>query len=600
MKSFFKILCASTLGVIIGIFIIGVFSFIILAAIAASSSSTYDLKDKTVFMIDLSGSVNERSSSNPLSSLLGESESIGLDDILDGIKKAKENDKIKGIYVKAGDFASGFADLEPVRKALLDFKKSGKFVVAYADSYSQGGYYIASAADKVVLNPAGMLDFHGISAGPMFVRGLYEKLGVKMQVFKVGTFKSAVEPYIMDKMSDANRLQTSSYISDIWEHILNGISESRNIPVAQLNRYADRLLTFEKADSLVQLGMVDTLLYATGVEEYLKSLVGVDDKKDLNLASVSDLTTVDFKEKAGSKDKIAVLYAEGVIADDNSGGGIWASDNVITAKKYVEELKKLKEDKKVKAVVFRVNSPGGTAYASEQIWNAVSELKAVKPVIVSMGTYAASGGYYISCAASKIVAEPTTLTGSIGIFGLAPDGTELAKKMGVTFDEVNTNKHSNFGGRLFGIPFLLNAYSRGFTDEEAKILQRYIETGYDLFISRCADGRSKTKAAIDSIGQGRVWTGKQALEIGLTDKLGGTDDAVKLAAEGAGIDSYKIVSYPEKKDFLTQLLEESLGSAKTKAVKFFMGEEAYNRMHVTESLRNMDVRAAIMFDRVRY
>ncbi|GAB6012075.1 signal peptide peptidase SppA [Viscerimonas tarda] len=600
MKDFFKTLFASILGVIIGASILGFLSFLVFIGIAMSGSSGYHLEDKTILVLDLNGVINERENSSPFAALLGESESTGLDDMTDAIKKAKENDEIKGIYIKAGSLNCGIADMEPVRNALIDFKESGKFVVAYGDSYSQGAYYIASTADKVIMNPSGTFDFHGVSAGIMFVRGMYEKLGIKMQVFKVGTFKSAVEPYIQDQMSDANRLQTSSYINDVWTHILNGISGCRNIPVAQLNQYADQCLTFEKVDSIVKYGMIDTLMYANNLEAYLKSLTGTDEKDDLNLASVKDLTSIAFKKKESGKDKIAVLYAEGEIVDAESGSSIFSSDPVITAKEYVKELKKLKEDEDVKAVVFRVNSPGGSAFASEQIWNALTELKAVKPVVVSMGTYAASGGYYISCAANTIVAEPTTLTGSIGIFGLIPDGSELARKMGVTFDEVNTNAHGGYGGMRFGIPFLISAQSRGFTDEESRMLQKYVENGYDLFLTRCADGRSKTKAEIDSIGQGRVWTGKQALEIGLVDKLGNIEDALKIAAEAAKIDAYILAKYPAKKDFFSQLLEESLGSTKVKALRFFMGEEEYSQKLLLKSLQKMDVKMAVMPDRIRY
>ena len=599
MTNFFKTLFASTLGVIIGGVILLLLTFLVLLGISLSSSSTYELKDKTILVIDLNGSVNERKNQDVLGVLLGDSESIGLDDITDAIKKAKERNEIKGIYIKARSLNCGIASMEPIRNALVDFKKSGKFVVAYGDSYSQGTYYIASIADKVIMNPSGTLDFHGMSSGPMFVRGLYEKLGVKFQVFKVGTFKSAVEPYIQDRMSDANRLQTSSYMNDIWSYLLSGISDSRNISVEQLNRYADQCLTFEKADSIVKYGMVDTLMYSTNIEVYLKNLLKIDVMDDLNLASVENLTTIDFNEKGDKKNKIAVLYAEGEILQGSEGEGVFSAGNFITAKEYVRELKKLKEDENVKSVVLRVNSPGGSAFASEQIWNAVAELKAVKPVVVSMGTYAASGGYYISCAASTIVAEPTTLTGSIGIFGLIPHGSELAEKMGVTFDEVSTNKHSNFGGQTFGIPFLVSAQSREFSDDESRMLQKYIENGYDLFLTRCADGRSKTKAEIDSIGQGRVWTGKQALEIGLVDKLGGIDDAILIAAGEAKIKSYSIEKYPKKKDFLTQLMEESFRNTKTKTLKFFMGEE-FDKKIITQTLQNTDIQMAIMPDRINY
>lgn len=600
MKSFFKTLLASTLGVMIGMSLIGFLSLLLVMSIALSSTPDYKLKDKTVLQLSLSGLVSERKTDNPLASFLGEGQSIGLDDMVDAIKKAKENDQIKGIYIKSGYFACGIADLEPIRKALVDFKESDKFVIAYGDEYSQGTYYLASVADKVIMNPSGTLDFYGLSAGPMFVRGMFEKLGVKFQVFKVGTFKSAVEPYIQDQMSDANRLQMSAYVNDVWNHILQGISESRNISVEQLNLYADQCLTFMEADSIVKYGMVDTLMYSTDMESYLKTLTGTDENDDLNVASVENMITVNFKEKGDKNNEIAVLYAEGTILNSDEEGGIFSTESTITAKQYVKELKDLQEDDNVKAVVFRVNSGGGSAYASEQIWYAVDELRKVKPVIVSMGNYAASGGYYISCAADAIVAEPTTLTGSIGIFGLIPDGTELAKKMGVTFDEVNTNKHSGFGGKTFGIPFLISAQSRGFNADESRMLQKYIENGYDLFITRCADGRSKTKTEIDSIGQGRVWTGNQALEIGLIDKLGNIDDAIKMAAESAEIESYSIAKYPAKKDFLTQLMEESLGGAKVKALKFFMGNDEYDKQQVIESLQNMDVRMAAMPDRISF
>lgn len=601
MKSFFKTLFASTLGVMIGMTILVFLGFFIIVGIAISSdSSTYDLKDKTILKIELEGTVNDREDSSPFSFLLSDGDNLVLDDIIDAIKKAQENDEIKGIYLKAGYLHSGVAGLEPIRKALTEFKESGKFIVSYADDYSQGTYYLASVANKIILNPKGSLDFHGLAAMPVFVRGLYENLGVKFQVYKVGTFKSAVEPFIQDKMSDANRLQTESFMNSVWEHLLQNISQSRGISVDRLNAYADQFLAFTEADSIMKYKMVDTLMYSTGVEDYLKSLI--DEKKDnkLRLASVGNLKSINFKEKSKSKDKIAILYAEGNILHQGSKASPLFSQTAITADEYVKELQKLKDDKSVKAVVFRVNSGGGSAYASEQIWNAVVELKAVKPVVVSMGNYAASGGYYISCAANTIVAEPTTLTGSIGIFGLIPDGTELAKKMGVSFDEVKTNKHGTFGGQTFGIPFLVSAQSRGFTDDESAMLQKYIENGYDLFITRCADGRSMTKTQIDSIGQGRVWTGKQALEIGLVDELGGIDTAVKIAAEKAELKDYNISKYPKKKDFFVQLMEESMQNSKIKALKFFMGENEYNQKVIIENMSIMDFKNAVMSERIAF
>lgn len=601
MKGFFKTIFASIIGVIIGLFVIGFLGMAIIgAAIGGGGSSVYELEDQTILKLDLSGSIDDKKSENPLSSLLGGSESLALDDVLDAIKKAKENDEIKGIYLKSGSMSTGIASLEPIRKALIDFKEGGKFVVAYGDDYSQGTYYLASVADKVILNPQGSLDFSGLGSTIEFQRGKFEKLGVKFQVFKVGTFKSAVEPYIQDKMSDANREQTASFLNDIWGHWLSSISKSRNISVDQLNAYADEFLAFVEPKTVVNYKMVDTLMYLPQVEDYLKTLVDIKSDKKLKLATVDNMTGVAFKAKTDDKNTIAILYAQGAIVDDAAGGASFLMGSTITAKEYVKELQKLKDDEKVKAVVFRVNSPGGSAYASEQIWNAVEELKKVKPVVVSMGTYAASGGYYISAGANAIVAEPTTLTGSIGIFGLIPDGTELAKKMGVTFDEVKTNKHGNFGGRTFGIPFLLSAQSRGFDADESQMLQKYIERGYETFLTRCAQGRSKTNAEIDAIGQGRVWTGKQALELGLVDKLGGIDEAIKIAAEKASVETFKTERYPIQKDFMTQLMEKSLGNATVGISKMWMGEEAYNTELMMHELQNMDMMMAVMLDRVSY
>ena len=601
MKNFFKTLFASTIGVIIGLFIVGFLAMAIIGGIIASSgSSAYVMKDKTILKLDLSGSIEDKKTDNPFGSLFGGSESMSLDDVLDAIKKAKENDEVKGIYIKSGAMSTGIASLEPIRKALLDFKETDKFIVAYGDDYSQGTYYLASVSDKVIMNPQGSLDFSGLGGTIEFQRGKYEKLGVKFQVFKVGTFKSAVEPYIQDKMSDANREQTASYLNDIWEHWLTNISKSRNVSVEQLNTYADDFLAFVEPKTVVDYKMIDTLMYSPQVEDYLKGLVDIKSDKKLEFASVSDMTGVEFKTSVNEKNVIAVLYAEGAIIGDDMSGPSFLMGSTITAKEYVKELQKLKDDEKVKAVVFRVNSPGGSAYASEQIWNAVEELKKVKPVVVSMGTYAASGGYYISAGANTIVAEPTTITGSIGIFGLIPEGTELAKMMGVTFDEVKTNKHGNFGGRTFGIPFLLSAQSRGFNPEESQMLQKYIERGYETFLTRCATGRSKTNAQIDSIGQGRVWTGKQALELGLVDKLGGVDDAIKIAAEAAKVEAYKTARYPIQKDFMTQMMEKSLGNATVSMAKIWMGEDAYNQNVMMQELQNMDIMMAVMPDRISY
>lgn len=601
MKSFFKTLLASTLGVIIGSIVMIALSIVIFAGIisAMGSSETFALKDKTILKLDLEGNLSERSDSNPISKIMGNPETIGLDDILDAIQKAKDNDEIKGIYIKAGSLTSGWANGEPIRNALIDFKTTGKFIVAYADNYTQNTYYIASVADKVIMNPKGSFDFRGISSNLIFTKNFNDKLGIKYQVFKVGTFKSAVEPFIQDKMSDANRLQRTSYMNDIWSRTVDGISESRKIPVETLNNYADECLTFMVADSIVKYNLVDTLMYNPSVEAYLKTLVDIEADKKLNLASVQNMTGVKAAKTGDAKTKIAILYAEGTITD-SEGGGLFDGGPSITTERYVKELQKLRDDDDVKAVVFRINSPGGSAYASEQIWNAVVELKAKKPIVVSMGDYAASGGYYISCAATEIVAQPSTLTGSIGIFGLIPEGEELSKKIGLTFDEVNTNKHSSFGGPTFGIPFLFAGFSRSFNEDESRIIQKYIESGYDLFISRCADGRSKTKAEIDSIGQGRVWTGAQALKLGLVDKIGGIDDAIKIAAEKANITDYSIAKFPVKKDLFAQIMEDSFGNTKIQAIKIFMGESNFEKSILKQHIQSFDIQWAMMPDRISY
>lgn len=602
MKKFFKTLLASTLGVIIGTSIMFILSIIIFAGIVSaisSSSEKYDLKDKTILELNLNGSLADRAESNPFGKILGNPESLGLDDILDAIKKAKEDDEIKGIYLKAEHLNGGFGNLDPIRDALLDFKSTGKFIVAYGDYYLQNSYYIASVADKVILNPKGTFDFRGISANITFSKNLYDKLGIKYQVFKVGTFKSAVEPVIQDKMSVANREQTSSYLNDIWSHLLTGISKSRNISVDQLNVYADQVLTFMPADSILQYNLVDTLMYSSNVDAYLKSLVEIDADTKLNMASVSNMKGVKETEKGDSKTQIAVLYAEGAIYDEATGG-LFSDGSTITSKEYVKELQKLKDDDNVKAVVFRVNSPGGSAYASEQIWNAVAELKAKKPIVVSMGDYAASGGYYISCAATKIVAEYSTLTGSIGIFGLIPEGQKLAEKIGLNFDEVNTNKNSSFGGPSFGIPFLFAGYSRPFNESESRMIQKYIETGYDLFITRCADGRSMTKAQIDSVGQGRVWTGNQALALGLVDKIGGIEDAIKIAAEEAKLADYSTAKYPVQKDMFSKMLEESFGNTKMQALKLFLGADNLEKSIIKNHIQTLDIQMAVMPETVSY
>lgn len=580
MKEFFKSLLASILGCSIVLGICFLIFFIVLAAMSAKES--YTLKDNTVLTLKLEGILSERiEEENPLLAMLNQNSEpqIGLDDIVSSIKKAKENDKIKGIYINAGAFSASSASLKEIRDQLVDFKESGKFIVAYSDVYTQGCYYLSSVADKLIMNPEGHLDLHGLSASPMFYKGLLDKIGIEMQIFKVGTFKSAVEPFMLDKMSDANREQVSSYIGDMWSTITSEISASRNISVEKLNVITDSLALFKKSEVCVQDGLVDTLMYETGVREYLKTLLtGVEKAKDVRLASVKDMTTVPFENKSKSKDIIAILYAEGSITDGSGTDGI-------TSKRFVKELEKLKDNDKVKAVVFRVNSPGGSAYASEQIWKAVTDLKEKKPVVVSMGDYAASGGYYISCNASKIIAQPNTLTGSIGIFGMFPNVEGLTKKVGLTFDNVKTNAHADFGD-----------LTRPMRDDEKAILQNYIERGYDLFLTRCSDGRGIDKNSLDSIAQGRVWTGNQALKIGLVDELGGIDKAIEEAAKLANLEDYSLNSFPKKRDFFESFLSDQKEELTTRAMKEYLGSD-YQLFKTIKEIKEQDfIQARMPYD----
>lgn len=544
------------------------------------SSDKYNLKDNTVLTLKLEGTLSERVEPNSFLDLIGQNTDleIGLDDILSSIKKAKENDNIKGIYINAGAFAASNASLKEIRDQLADFKESGKFIIAYADVYSQGCYYLSSVADKVIMNPQGNLDLHGLSSSPTFYKGLLDKVGIEMQIFKVGTFKSAVEPFMLDKMSDANREQVTAYINDIWSTITSEISDSRKISVDKINQLTDSLQTFKLANTSVSDGLVDTLMYETEVKEYLKDLLKVEKAKDVRMASIKDMTSVPFVKESNSKDVIAILYAEGSI---NNGSG----KDGITDKRYVKEIEKLKDNDKVKAVVFRVNSPGGSAYASEQIWKAITDLKAKKPVVVSMGDYAASGGYYIACNASKIIAQPNTLTGSIGIFGMFPNFEGLTKKVGLSFDNVKTNKFADFGDA-----------TRPMRPEEKVILQQYIEHGYDLFLTRCSEGRNIPKDSLDHIAQGRVWTGNQALKIGLVDALGNIDTAIQEAAKLAKLDDYSLQDYPKKVDFLESLLSNQKEEFATKAMKEYLGKD-YELFKTIKEIKEQDfVQARMPYD----
>lgn len=550
MKSFLK----QVLAVIVGICSVGAFAtlmfFVILGVMLATGDEKQSVSDNSILRIELTGTVVDRSTpNNPLNQLLGRSEasSQGLDVLIDAIKTAKSDKRIKGIYIEGGTMSSDFATLQELRGALVDFKSSGKFIVSYADSYTQGAYYIASVGDRVLINPSGLLDWHGIAMQPMFWTGLMEKVGVKAQVFKVGTYKSAVEPFILKEMSPANREQVESMITDLWKETCTAVATSRKLSPDSLNAYADRYITLADGADYKRLKLVDDLTYVDQVREELRKRMN-----DKEVTFVSPEVVAAQAEDTGDDDnQVAVYYASGNIVDVAGSGALMGGGDEIIGSRVVEDLDKLANDKDVKAVVLRINSGGGSAYASEQMWRAVQLLKKKKPVVVSMGGMAASGGYYMSCGANYIVAEPTTLTGSIGIFGLIPDFSGLVKdKLGLRFDVVKTNKASDFG-----------TLSRPFDAAESAALQAHVNRGYALFLKRVADGRTAaghkmTPEAVDHIAQGRVWTGNQALKNGLVDKIGTLNDAILKAEQLAQTKNPAVVRYPAPKSWMESFSKE--------------------------------------------
>ena len=542
MKNFFLNVLATVVGILVFLLLIGFFGVMSIVGMVASTDATTKVKDNSVLVLKMDGSLEERAEDNIMTQLSGVvGQTIGLEETLNAIKKAKENDNVKGIYIEGGMFSGIPASTQELRDALVDFKKSGKWIVAYADQYSQSSYYLASVADKIWLNPQGMIDWHGLASQPYYLKDLLEKFGVKVQLAKVGAYKSAPETYTSDHMSEPNREQITAYITGIWDTMLNDVSASRKISKETLNTLADGMVMLDDQQAYVKNKLVDKLLYSEEVKGEVKKLLGIDDDKDINQINVEQMQNVKEKRKG---DEIAVYYAYGSIVDDRGTGSLGSTDHLIVGKEVSKDLEKLASDDKVKAVVLRVNSGGGSAYASEQIWHAVMNLKAKKPVVVSMGGMAASGGYYISCPANWIVAEPTTITGSIGIFGMFPDFSGLlTQKLGVKFDEVKTNKNAGFG-----------TLARPFNEEEMGYLNAYIDRGYKLFRKRVADGRKQSPEAIEEIAQGHVWLGKDALGIKLVDQLGSIDDAVKKAAELAKLDQYFTSSYPGEVDVFDQIM----------------------------------------------
>ena len=566
-KKFWRIVFGTMVGFFLSCLIVSILSMLMFAAMIASvgSTNTVTVKDNTILKLDLQKPIQEQAVDNPFEMFGDEfsqyyQSSIGLDDILTCIKSAAKDPKIKGIYINTGSVSAAPATLKEIHDALVEFKESGKFIYAYSDSYTQGAYYLSSIADNVTMSSTGIIEFKGIALQVMFYKGLLDKLDVDMQVIRHGKFKSAVEPYLMDKMSEANREQMTLLANTLWNTMLEDMAKSRNIDKDQLNQIADGLF-IGTADKAVESKLVDKTCYKSDVAQDLKQLVGVTEDKDLHLATLSEYRKAVKTETNAAKDEIAVIYAVGQITGGKS------VDDSMGSETMVKLIKEAYSSDKVKAIVLRVNSPGGDGTASDIIWHEIEQAKkASKVVVTSMGDYAASGGYYISCNSDYIIAQPNTLTGSIGVFGMIPSFQRALKnKLGVTVDGVTTNKHSDAVRTM-----------RPLNAEETAVFQEFIDGFYDVFTQRVADGRGMEQSAVDEIGQGRVWAGADALEIGLVDALGNIDDAVAKAAELAKLDSYKLTYYPKNKDFWTKLMEKSSEDNNIQAIiKHELGDQYY-------------------------
>ena len=548
MKNFLKTTLAVFVALILFTIISGIVSISMLGAIASMGSTETTLQDNSILKINLTGTLTERVNEESLEYLLAQANNqptpLGLNDLRSSLKKAATSDKIKALYLNCGSLSASPASAQELRTLIENFKtESGKPVYAYGDNYSQSAYWIASIADTLILNPQGTIGLVGMATQIPFFHEALDKLGVKMEIFKVGTFKSAVEPYILDEMSEPNRLQNEKMLNSMWSEIAEDIASSRNISANDINQHIDKGLVFSEANNILNQGFIDLIKYESEVTTLLKEQFG----EDIKFVSLSKMKNVPSTEKF-SMNKVAVLYATGEI-DAGSEGEMNSND-------IVKELNKLANNDDVKAVVLRVNSPGGSAFGSEQMWFAAKQLRAKKPLIVSMSDYAASGGYYMSCIADTIVAQPTTLTGSIGIFGMFPNFAGVADKIGVNFSTVKTNDIADLGNTM-----------RPMTDSERAIIQNHVNRGYELFISRCAEGRNTSNDEIKLVAEGRVWTGSDALSIGLVDVLGGLDEAIAIAAAKAELtDNYAVAEYPKQKDVFTKLIEDLTGETLTSII----------------------------------
>ena len=554
MKDFFKNVAATIVGLFAFGLIMTILGFICIIGMIASSNSKPTLKDNAVMVLKLQGQIEDRSEDNWLGELTGEQfNNLGMNKILSSIRKAKDEDKVKGIYLETGILESDYATLQEIRNALADFKKSGKWIIAYGDALSQGGYYLASVANKVYVNPEGNVDWHGIASQPQYIKDVAAKFGVHFTVVKVGKYKSYTETYTEDKMSDANREQVSRYIGGLWKQMLADVSKSRNISKDSLNRYADGLMVFDDAQLLKSRKMVDGFCYYDEIRDVVKRQLGLKADEAINQVDYNDVDmAIDDSNLMG--EEIAVYYCQGSIVRMETPS-LYGSEQQIVSTKVIKDLQELADNSQVKAVVLRINSGGGDAYASEQIWRAVKELNKKKPVVVSMGGMAASGAYYMSMGAQYIMAQPTTLTGSIGIFGALPDFSDLmTKKLGFKYDEVKTNRNSAYASA---------GMSRPWSAEEITTMQNYVNRGYNLFRKRVAEGRKMSTEQVEKIAQGRVWLGTDAKNIKLIDGFGGLSDAIDKAAELAHLSSYQAVEYPALAGWMEQLMDMAGGNKGT-------------------------------------
>lgn len=545
MKDFFKNVFATMLGLFLFGIVMSFMGVMCLIGIIASSSSTTKIEDNSVLVLKLDGSMTEQEEENMMNSLQGIS-SLSFEGTMKAIKKAKNDDKVAGIYLEAGQFGADLAQAEEIEKALLDFRKSGKWIIAYGENYSTLGYYLASTANKIYLNKDGMIEWSGIGGEKVYYKNLLAKVGIKFVTTKVGKYKSAVEQLTADNISDADREQTQRYLDGWWNTILATVAKNRSLNKDSLNAYADRVITLEAPENMQKYKLVDGLIYNDQIADIVRKQLGIDKEDDINKLTVDDINADDTPVTG---EHIAVYYAYGDIVDKASPQSIFQDDRQIVGNDMCKDLEDLAKDDNVKAVVIRVNSGGGSAYASEQIWHQISELKKVKPVVVSMSGAAASGGYYLSSNANWIVADPTTITGSIGIFGLFLDRSELyTKKLGINYAEVKTNRNSVFG-----------ASGHPFTPEQLSLLQNNVNRGYMLFKKRVAEGRKMTMEQVENIAQGRVWLGQDAIKLKLVDQLGGLDDAIAKAAKLAKMNDYETASYPSPLSTWEQLLGSYVG-----------------------------------------